>query len=415
MEPLGKFWSDFFLDETDDITKLNLFGPAHIFLLLMTIALAVLLYWKRDDIKRWKYRQSVRYVMAGVFFVNMLLLYTYFILTGVYTWKLHLPLHLCFISGYLLCFVLVTGNRKLFGSGLFFYLDCPLPAMLWPNTPMRIDRFLSWHFVISHHILLLTGLYCLFVLEYKIEKKSMIKAFVLGNIIFVFVFAFNKVFGTNYIMTDTLPPHILQLFPFLKYFNIPILWLELCGIAMMLRLICRLFVSCILIKKEGCNISCKHLLYVTLKCRTPKFRRLLTLESSQPFIPRRKESEKWKLAKTEVQARIKSTSKKQRLPIIMLGVFCVILAALLAVSFLYINKLRNQSVSAMSKIEQQQKTMEEDMIPLDVFKQHSNQYSVGIPFLQSFFDDVIVYKNDTGVVYEPVDDSLPKTTTISAY
>ncbi len=231
---MGKFWSDFFLDETDDITKLNLFGPAHIFLLLMTIALAVLLYWKRDDIKRWKYKQNVRYVMAGVFFVNMLLLYTYFILTGVYTWKLHLPLHLCFISGYLFMFVLVTGNRKLFEAVYFFTWIGPLPAMLWPNTPMRIDRFLSWHFVISHHILLLTGLYCLFVLEYKIEKKSMIKAFVLGNIIFVFVFAFNKVFGTNYIMTDTLPPHILQLFPFLKYFNIPILWLELCGIAMML-------------------------------------------------------------------------------------------------------------------------------------------------------------------------------------
>lgn len=111
--------------------------------------------------------------------------------------------------------------------------------------------------------------------------------------------------------------------------------------------------------------------------------------------------------KTEVQARIK-VPRKTKAAIIMLGVFCVILAALLAVSFLYINKLRNQSVSAMSKIEQQQKTMEEDMIPLDVFKQHSNQYSVGIPFLQSFFDDVIVYKNDTGVVYEPVDDSLPK-------
>lgn len=231
---MSRFWSDFFLDETDDITKLNLFGPAHIFLLILTLTIAVLLYWKRDSMKKWKYKQNVRIIMAVIFFVNMLLLYLYFILTGVYTWRLHLPLHLCFISGYLFMVVLVTGNRKLFEAVYFFTWIGPLPAMLWPNTPMRIDRFLSWHFVISHHLLLLTGLYCLFVLEYKIEKKSMLKGFLLGNIIFIAVFLFNKLFGTNYIMTDSLPQHILNLFPFLKYLNVPIFWLELCGIAMII-------------------------------------------------------------------------------------------------------------------------------------------------------------------------------------
>ena len=234
MNRLGTFWADFFLDETDDIAKLNLFGPSHIILLLVTLTAAVFLYWRRDSIKKWKYKETFRYFMAGVFFTNMLCLYLYYIVKGVYTWKLHLPLHLCFISGYLFMYVLVTGNQKLFRAVYFFTWIGPLPAMLWPNTPMRIDRFLSWHFVISHHALLLMGLYCLFVLEYPIHKKSIFSAFALGNLIFGLVFLFNLAFGTNYIMTDTLPPHILQMFPFLCYFNHPVLWLEFCGIVMML-------------------------------------------------------------------------------------------------------------------------------------------------------------------------------------
>lgn len=67
--------------------------------------------------------------MAAIFFINMLLLYLFFVLKGVYSWKLHLPLHLCFISGYLFMYVLVTGNQKLFRSVYFFTWIGPLPAM----------------------------------------------------------------------------------------------------------------------------------------------------------------------------------------------------------------------------------------------------------------------------------------------
>lgn len=233
MNLLSEFWVNFFLDETDQVDKINLFGLSHIFLLLSTLAIGIFMYIKREQLKQWKWKEKFRYVLAALFFVNMLFLYLFFILKGVYSWKLHLPLHLCFISGYLLMYVLITGNQKLFRAVYFFTWVGPLPAMIWPNTPMRADRFLSYQFVISHHILLLAGLYCLFVLEYPVTFKDIKRAFLLGNIIFVSVFVFNNLFGTNYIMTNTLPPHIIKLFPFLQYLNIPILWLEICGIAMM--------------------------------------------------------------------------------------------------------------------------------------------------------------------------------------
>lgn len=41
-------------------------------------------------------------------------------------------------------------------------------------------------------------------------------------------------------------------------------------------------------------------------------------------------------------------------------------------------------------------------------KEYARRYNVSIEFLQRFFTDEIVYKNDDGVVFSPIDESLPK-------
>ncbi len=222
---------DFFQDESEMLDQLNLFGWQHLLLLAVTLTGGFLLYWFRGRLQRWKYRESLRYWMAGLFFLNMAVFYSVLLVKGVYDWRIHLPFHLCFISGFLFMAVLVTGNRRLFRIIYFFTWIGPLPAMLWPNTPVRFDRFLAWHFFISHHLLLLMGLYCLFVLQYPVERKDTADAFLFGNGIFFFMFLFNSLFQTNYIMTGQLPAHITAMFPFLKRINFPIFWLELCGIA----------------------------------------------------------------------------------------------------------------------------------------------------------------------------------------
>ena len=228
---MERFWTEFFKDESEMTGEINLFGWEHLLLLLCTAAAAILLFRHRDRLRRWRRRESLRYVLAGILFVNMTMFYGVFVIKGVYDWHIHLPLHFCFISGFLFMAVLACGSRKWFGAVYFFTWAGPLPAMIWPNTPTRFDRYLTYSFFISHHLLLLAGLYCLIVLRYRVEKRDLRRAFVWGNAVFAAVFLFNQLFGTNYIMTSQLPAHILGLFPFLRYVNIPILWLELCALA----------------------------------------------------------------------------------------------------------------------------------------------------------------------------------------
>lgn len=49
-----------------------------------------------------------------------------------------------------------------------------------------------------------------------------------------------------------------------------------------------------------------------------------------------------------------------------------------------------------------------ETIDVETFKQYAQEYNVGISFLQRFFDDVIVYKSDGKIIYQPIDDSLEK-------
>lgn len=93
---------------------------------------------------------------------------------------------------------------------------------------------------------------------------------------------------------------------------------------------------------------------------------------------------------------------------ILLLIICVLLTAALALSVYWIVRENNRSVTAMAKMRNDISTLKEETIPIETFKAHAAQYGAGIPFLQSFFDDVIVYKNDEGIVYEPIDDTLPK-------
>ena len=68
----------------------------------------------------------------------------------------------------------------------------------------------------------------------KIEKKDILKTLLWSNAIFVSMIIFNAIFKTNYIMSQELPEHVINLYPFLEKINYPIVILELTGMVVML-------------------------------------------------------------------------------------------------------------------------------------------------------------------------------------
>ncbi len=108
----------------------------------------------------------------------------------------------------------------------------------------------------------------------------------------------------------------------------------------------------------------------------------------------------------------KKTPTAAKVTIVILTVSCILLAAALALLFLSTKVEKSRSVAAIARLEtdldKKQSVIDNETIPIKTFKERAQQYGAGVPFLQSFFDDVIVYKNNQGIVYQPIDDTLPK-------
>lgn len=212
-----------------------LFGPLYSALLLGVVVITLLMYHYRDKLRKFKYKSQLRYLFAGLLFANMTTYYVSLMILGEYDIKKHLPLEFCFVTGYIFMYILITNNKNnLFSTIFYCTIIGPLPAMLFPNLSGSFDRFIFYQFIISHHVMMLFSFYSIIVLGYRVEAKSAFKAFLGGNILFISVSILNTLWGSNYIMQQKLPDHIIKLFPFVTYFNYPFVWLEVCGLAMLI-------------------------------------------------------------------------------------------------------------------------------------------------------------------------------------
>ena len=163
---------------------------------------------------------------------NMLLYYGSYIYYGVYDWKVHLPLHFCFISGILFMIYLLNNKKNLYKIIFPLTFIGPLPAIFYPDLTSSFDYFVFYQYFISHHLLMIFSYFILYLDDFTIEFKDTIKTFILANIIFISMFIFNNIFNTNYIMSKKLPDFILNLYPFLRNIWPPII-LEITGIVVL--------------------------------------------------------------------------------------------------------------------------------------------------------------------------------------
>lgn len=96
--------------------------------------------------------------------------------------------------------------------------------------------------------------------------------------------------------------------------------------------------------------------------------------------------------------------------VIILTIICVLLCGSLIVTGMAFSNYKKTNVEQVNTNPQSMPNVEEEeTISMKKFKDYAQKYNVSAEFIQQFFDDVIVYK-DTGIVYENIDESLPKHT-----
>ena len=222
--------SVFFKREVEYDSGMELFGALHIGISAFFLALYAVLIVFRFKLRRFGHFKEIRRGMAAILFSNMLIHYVG--RTAIGEWRLSedLPLHICFVANFFMMYILCTDNKHgLFSVIYYFTLIGPLPAAVFPDLSRTWSGYLFYQFIISHHVMLLFSLYCVFVLEYKTSLKHAYLAFLFGNAYVASISVFNRFFGTNYIMLGELPEQLYRVFPFLNALP-AFFWLELAGI-----------------------------------------------------------------------------------------------------------------------------------------------------------------------------------------
>ena len=230
MTELGRIFRDFFSREVEGDGGLELFGTLHIAISAVFVILCVGVIVFRGVLREFGHFALIRRTMAAILFANMLAHYAGRIAIGEWRLSEDLPLHICFVTNFLMMYILATDNRgSLFGVVYYFTLVGPLPAVIFPDISRTWGGYLFHQFIISHHVMLLFSLYCAFVLEYETSPKCAVYAFFLGNAYVAAISVFNRIFGTNYIMLGELPEQLYRRFPILS--TLPaVVWLESTGI-----------------------------------------------------------------------------------------------------------------------------------------------------------------------------------------
>lgn len=225
---------NFFRRELDGDPGLKLFGGLHIGISVFFLILYVLLIVNRRRLREFGHFTTIRRVMATILFANMLIHYTGRIAIGEWRLEEDLPFHLCFIANFFMMYILSTDNKHgLYSVIYYFTLIGPLPAAIWPDIHRTWGGYIFYQFIISHQVMLLFSLYCLFVLGYGTSVKSVILTFFIGNGYIGLMAVFNHFFNTNYVMIGELPSQLYEVYPFLD--KLPaIFWLELVGIIVLI-------------------------------------------------------------------------------------------------------------------------------------------------------------------------------------
>ena len=224
---------EFFVDNKIGIS-FELFGITHIVLMLSLILSIFLLHKNRDKLKSLNSdikRKYSLYFICFLFF-NMLIYYLELVYFGNYNWRTNLPLHFCFISGYLYMYSVYYEKKELYKNIYFFAFIGPIPAIILPELKSSFDSFLFYQQVISHHFFLIFSMYTFYAYDININKKDAIKSFMYAMSIFGIMYIFNSMFDTNYIMQNRLPNHVINLMPFLKEISNPMYILIITGIMM---------------------------------------------------------------------------------------------------------------------------------------------------------------------------------------
>ena len=180
------------------MSQFELFGPAHIGALSLTLALPIIL---AVIVRRYKRAAGgICIAFAAVLLVNETAHWIWRLATsGVEQFvRLNLPLHVCGIAIFAVMVALVFRNRMAYEIAWFWGLAGTTNALVTPQLEVGFPEYRFFQYFIAHGGIVAGALFATWGLGMRPTAMSVVRAFVLLNLLCVVVLGVNWALGSNY-------------------------------------------------------------------------------------------------------------------------------------------------------------------------------------------------------------------------
>ena len=224
----------------------------HFIPLLITIAAILFVWFKRDEIREWKYEARFRYILSFSMLCMELGFFVWLLYVGDDSGKAFmmskLPLHLCDL-GLLCCMFMVTSeNKALFGINFFVTLFGATLVCIIPQTVLTQEgpmHFRYYQYFGEHLIPIFATVYMIIVHKMKPRYKDIWITVAVLTVMVIPSLYLNEAFpGSDYMFLRLDIPFM----PESQYLRLPIYYLLLILIFHLMWFVWKRF--CMASKKE---------------------------------------------------------------------------------------------------------------------------------------------------------------------
>ena len=213
-------------------SEFEFFGFAHVAAMVVILAVPIVL----TLVVRWldseRATQAICYGFAGVIAVNEVLNWSHRIATvGVHEFvREYMPLHVCGITVFAVVVTLIFRRQTAYEITYFWGLVGATNAVVTPQLEFGYPQYRFFQYFIAHGGIVAAALFATWGLGMRPTGRSVLRVFVLLNVLAIVLVGVNLMLGSNYMFLCQ-PPDTQSPFFFLPW---PWYLLFLDGVALVL-------------------------------------------------------------------------------------------------------------------------------------------------------------------------------------
>lgn len=183
----------------------KLFGGPHLVALGLILAFNVALIGVGEQFPL-PWRTPARFGLAALLVVQEISMHAWRIATGTWTYREHLPLHLCTLAVWLGAILLVTQSYPIYEFVYLLGLPGALQALLTPDAgPYGFPHYRFFQVLLSHGAIVVAGVYMTAVEGFRPVPASLLRVLLFGNLYMLAVYMINRALGSNYLFINHKP------------------------------------------------------------------------------------------------------------------------------------------------------------------------------------------------------------------